>query len=621
MAKAGDQYDFRTGNLWSVCRRDDLSTARRLVVDEGLDLEMRNKAGWAPLHAAASGGALRCLALLLDQSASVDPRCRAGRTPLIEAARNGHLAACKLLAKAGADLSVADGDGRTAMESAKGSALRSWLAERDTADAPPTPSRRHNGGRREQRAERQPTGASGKAKAKQLKEQRAAARQKRAHDRSGAVDEDEAAPAATAAHEAAVDAPLCRSPDPTGCCLRAAAPPTWDETCPVLSQLTQLSKAAAETGVAERHVACYVADARHPLMHLADGVVARIAAIGVPLVLVLSKADLVPPPLLAEWTARLAPVLPPGTAVVPFHANGRQLGDGGGVASRRRALSAPLSVAERARAREDAERLAAACGTELPPQTLEFVRGEWRTVGRVKRHGDAEEAVADEASGGESSDETDTADEGSDDDPAAEEAEEAPEAAACPAVHTVLHLIGRANGGKSSVANALACRRVAAVSRQPGHTQRVQAVRVAPWLSVRDTPPIDGGSAPGAWRVVSGVGPPPAEGGLPEPAQLAAMELSGMAPSALVRDPYPAVRCVAEAIDLRRAYAMQPNELDESGEPLDALSAYGLCCALAAKKGYRQSRSGAPDPHRAALLIARDCAHGALPLVSRVPDR
>ena len=141
MAKAGDQYEFRTGNLWSVCRRDDLSTARRLVVDEGLDLEMRNKAGWAPLHAAASGGALRCLALLLDQGASVDPRCRAGRTPLIEAARNGHLAACKLLAKAGADLSAADGEGRTALESAKGSALRSWLAERDTADAPPTPSR------------------------------------------------------------------------------------------------------------------------------------------------------------------------------------------------------------------------------------------------------------------------------------------------------------------------------------------------------------------------------------------------------------------------------------------------------------------------------------------------
>ena len=73
-------------------------------------------------------------------------------------------------------------------------------------------------------------------------------------------------------HEAAVDAPLCR----TSRSRRRAAVsrprrPRWDETCPVLSQLTQLSKAAAETGVAERHVACYVADARHPLMHLADG--------------------------------------------------------------------------------------------------------------------------------------------------------------------------------------------------------------------------------------------------------------------------------------------------------------------------------------------------------------
>ena len=50
-----------------------------------------------------------------------------------------------------------------------------------------------------------------------------------------------------------------------------------------------------------------------------------------------------------------------------------------------------------------------------------------------------------------------------------------------------------------------------------------------------------------------------------------------------------------------------------------ARSADGLCCALAAKKGFLQCRSGAADPHRAGLLIVRDTAEGALLLTSRPP--
>ena len=38
MAKAGDQYTFRTGNLWSVCHRDDLTTAKKLVLEDSLEL-------------------------------------------------------------------------------------------------------------------------------------------------------------------------------------------------------------------------------------------------------------------------------------------------------------------------------------------------------------------------------------------------------------------------------------------------------------------------------------------------------------------------------------------------------------------------------------------------------
>ena len=52
MAKAGDQYEHRTGNIWNYAQRDDVKTVARLI-DEGLDPEMRNKVGWTPLHAAS----------------------------------------------------------------------------------------------------------------------------------------------------------------------------------------------------------------------------------------------------------------------------------------------------------------------------------------------------------------------------------------------------------------------------------------------------------------------------------------------------------------------------------------------------------------------------------------
>lgn len=135
MATAGDQYEFRTGNLWSVCNRDDVKQAQALL-SEGLDIEMRNKAGWTPLHAAANGGAERVVSLLLREGAAIEARCRAGRTPLAEAARCGHLSTLKLLAKAGASLHTEDNERRRPLESASGTAVRTWLSARlSPADA------------------------------------------------------------------------------------------------------------------------------------------------------------------------------------------------------------------------------------------------------------------------------------------------------------------------------------------------------------------------------------------------------------------------------------------------------------------------------------------------------
>ena len=69
MAKAGDQYAFRTGNIWNYAQRDDVRTVASLVDHERLDPEMRNKVGWTALHAAANGGGGR--KILADAASSV----------------------------------------------------------------------------------------------------------------------------------------------------------------------------------------------------------------------------------------------------------------------------------------------------------------------------------------------------------------------------------------------------------------------------------------------------------------------------------------------------------------------------------------------------------------------
>ena len=59
MAKAGDQYDVRTGNIWSHCRRDDVRAVTRLL-NEGVDLELRNKVPLSPLLTLTAAFSHRC---------------------------------------------------------------------------------------------------------------------------------------------------------------------------------------------------------------------------------------------------------------------------------------------------------------------------------------------------------------------------------------------------------------------------------------------------------------------------------------------------------------------------------------------------------------------------------
>eukprot|EP00951_Prasinocladus_malaysianus_P029263 scaffold269415_cov32-Prasinocladus_malaysianus.AAC.1 len=71
MSKAGQHYEYATHNLWDLCYRGDLKAAT-MALRRGIDVNVRNKIGWTPLHAAASGGQAKVLEFLLENGADLD---------------------------------------------------------------------------------------------------------------------------------------------------------------------------------------------------------------------------------------------------------------------------------------------------------------------------------------------------------------------------------------------------------------------------------------------------------------------------------------------------------------------------------------------------------------------
>ena len=143
---------------------------------------------------------------------------------------------------------------------------------------------------------------------------------------------------------------------------------------------------------------------------------------------------------------------------------------------------------------------------------------------------------------------------------------------------------GRGNAGKSAVLNALAGRRVASVSRQPGHTRSVQTARLSPRLVVRDTPALDAAD-PAAWPLADGCG------GL---ATGHACALCGLLSTGAIRSPLGAVAAAAERAAVEAAYGLQPNELREAAE-----AGGGGATRVAVEAGAEEGRRGAhqkPNP-------------------------
>jgi ribosome biogenesis GTPase A len=175
--------------------------------------------------------------------------------------------------------------------------------------------------------------------------------------------------------------------------------------------------------------------------------------------------------------------------------------------------------------------------------------------------------------------------------------------------------VGHPNVGKTSLLNALVGRKVASVSRTPGHTKHLQTWELTPSLTICDSPGL-------VFPVAANERTEPAPGGAADSvvglsaSPRAMYECCGLFPIAQIREPFSAVRLLAKGLDLLRMYNLRAQDLDDG----DDLSPLGLCMALAERKGYRLARGrGALDPHRAGLEVLRDCVDGAVCLAFHPP--
>jgi ribosome biogenesis GTPase A len=161
---------------------------------------------------------------------------------------------------------------------------------------------------------------------------------------------------------------------------------------------------------------------------------------------------------------------------------------------------------------------------------------------------------------------------------------------------TTLGILGLPNAGKSSFINALAGRRVVSVSRTPGHTKHLQTLFLNPHVVLCDSPGLVG-------PVVNATYP--------------LHVLFGCVNIAQVRETYSTLAYVAERFPLVEAYGLTPHTHSSalcdtcSGEVTKDCqwSGFAIAEAWAQKRGYYTSRSRL-DTHRAGNEILRDIVNG-----------
>ncbi|KAG7393047.1 Guanine nucleotide-binding-like protein 1 [Phytophthora boehmeriae] len=320
-----------------------------------------------------------------------------------------------------------------------------------------------------------------------------------------------------------------------------------------------------------------VADVRNPLLHIPASVYDLVTKeLEKPMIVVLNKVDLVPTPVVELWKRYLASRFPLAQLVC-FSSRSNAVHGDNDVSTRRRVLSKKLEVGD-ASAVKGAVNILVACGVDAG-EARQLAEELNSTVPEQETLQQQFEAVQDrkKATGG--------------------------SIAAIAQANTpkvTIGLIGHPNVGKSSVLNALAGKKIVSVSHTPGHTKRLQSIMIAPEICICDCPGLVFPFA-----------------GVPKYLQ----ELSGLYPYSQIREPYSAVRFLAEHVVLESILDLKPRtqHFDGLEEELE-WTPWTLCEAYAEKRGYRTDRRGRPDHQRAGSELVRDTVDGILPLFFLPPD-
>lgn len=144
--------------------------------------------------------------------------------------------------------------------------------------------------------------------------------------------------------------------------------------------------------------------------------------------------------------------------------------------------------------------------------------------------------------------------------------------------------VGQPNVGKSSLMNAIMGKKVVSVSRTPGHTKHFQTICLTTSVRLCDCPGLVFPSK------------------VPRPIQI----LMGSYPIAQLREPYTAIRYLAERLDLPRLLRIDHPENDDTWSPRD------ICDGWAKKRGYLTAKAARLDTYRAANSILRMALDGSL---------
>ena len=110
------QVDARSARDESALMLAALRGQERLVVHLVSRGAAVNKAGWTPLHYAATGGHVRVAAFLIGAQADVNAESANGTTPLMMAAMYGNSDTVKLLLESGAEAYPQNDNGLTAVD-------------------------------------------------------------------------------------------------------------------------------------------------------------------------------------------------------------------------------------------------------------------------------------------------------------------------------------------------------------------------------------------------------------------------------------------------------------------------------------------------------------------------